>query len=44
VAWISQYSSWTFRFHQVAGHEVGSSHSAQVPMTGRPARVALAIL
>ena len=44
VALMSQYSSWTLRFHQVPGHGVFSSHGPQVPSTGRSRRVALAIL
>src|SRR5690349_2262723 len=42
--WMSQYSSWTLRFHQVAGHGVGSSHGPLVAITGASRRAADAIL
>ncbi|CAM5241472.1 hypothetical protein SCANM63S_03892 [Streptomyces canarius] len=42
--WMSQYSSWTLRFHQTAGQGVGSSQGPLVAMTGPPARLAEATL
>src|SRR6266545_4267874 len=42
--WISQYSSWTLRFHHTAGHGVGSSHGPLVAITGPPAREPAATL
>ena len=42
--WMSQYSSWTLRFHHTAGQGVGSSHGPEVAITGPPARLADATL
>jgi hypothetical protein len=42
--WMSQYSSCTLRFHQVAVHGVGTSHGPLVAITGAPARAPAAIL
>src|SRR5436309_1824115 len=42
--WISQYSSWTLRFHHVAGHGVFSSHGPDVAITGASRRAADATL
>jgi hypothetical protein len=42
--WMIQYSSWTLRFHHVAGHGVGSSHGPQVAITGASRRAADATL
>lgn len=42
--WISQYSSCTFRFHQVAGHGVGSSQGPLVAIAGASRRAADAVL
>ncbi len=42
--WISQYSSCTLRFHQVAGQGVGSSQGPDVAMTGASRRAAEAAL
>src|SRR5689334_4284509 len=42
--WISQYSSCTLRFHQDAGHGVGSSHGPVVAITGASRRAAEATL
>ena len=42
--WISQYSSWTLRFHHVSGHGVGSSHGPEVAITGASSRAAEATL
>src|SRR4051812_24973486 len=42
--WMSQYSSWAFRFHQVLGQGVGSSQGPLVAITGASRRAAEAVL
>lgn len=42
--WISQYSSWTLRFHQVLGQGVDSSQGPLVAITGASRRAADAVL
>ncbi|MGC0406193.1 hypothetical protein RKD27_008837 [Streptomyces sp. SAI-126] len=41
---MSQYSSWTLRFHQVLGQGVGSSQGPLVAITGASRRAAEAVL